>query len=210
MSQLDIAPDTNDRIGEAILDAADRLFAQFGFKKTTVEEIAQEAGIGKGTIYLHFKSKEELGFAWSCRIHREIRERTMLAVEAQELPVERVRQFLRRRVLLRHEFFHVHRRSMDGGLEFLRARATERKEAFFDRESALLSTLIAEGVASGDFDPALNPERTARVLIRATNGLLPSIFEPNPTDSISVLGSSVDDLAEILIRSIRPQSEAKS
>lgn len=206
MSQIELAPDTNDRIAESILDAADRLFAQFGFKKTTVEEIAQEAGIGKGTIYLHFKSKEELGFAWSCRIHREIRNRTMGLVESCDRPSERVREFLRQRVLLRHEFFHVHRRSMDGGLEFLRARLIERKEAFFERETALLSTLIAEGIVSRDFDAALHPDRTARVLIRATNGLLPSIFEPNPTDSISVLGSSVDDLAEVLIRSLRPQT----
>lgn len=46
-------------IREAILDAVDRRLARFGYKKMTVEGLAEEAGIGKGTVYLHFPSKEE-------------------------------------------------------------------------------------------------------------------------------------------------------
>ena len=46
-------------IREAILDAVDRRLARFGYKKMTVEGLADEAGIGKGTVYLHFASKEE-------------------------------------------------------------------------------------------------------------------------------------------------------
>jgi AcrR family transcriptional regulator len=41
------------------LDAVDRRLARFGYKKMTVEGLAEEAGIGKGTVYLHFASKEE-------------------------------------------------------------------------------------------------------------------------------------------------------
>ena len=43
-----------------ILKAANELFVQYGFDKTTVSEIAKEAGISKGAIYLHFQSKEDL------------------------------------------------------------------------------------------------------------------------------------------------------
>lgn len=43
-----------------ILDAAVELFILYGFDKTTVAEIAKDAGISKGAIYLHFKSKDEL------------------------------------------------------------------------------------------------------------------------------------------------------
>ncbi len=43
-----------------ILEAAGLLFARYGLKKTSIDEIAQQAGLGKGTIYLYFKSKEEL------------------------------------------------------------------------------------------------------------------------------------------------------
>jgi len=43
-----------------ILTAAARLFAHRGFAKTTVEEIALEAGVSKGLVYVHFPSKEAL------------------------------------------------------------------------------------------------------------------------------------------------------
>ncbi len=48
---------TIDRKGE-ILDAATLVFGKFGFHGATMEEIAKEAGIGKGTIYGYFSSKE--------------------------------------------------------------------------------------------------------------------------------------------------------
>ena len=45
---------------QRILDAAANLIAHYGYDKTTVDEIAREAGVSKGAIYLHFKSKEDL------------------------------------------------------------------------------------------------------------------------------------------------------
>src|SRR5882757_3328819 len=45
---------------ERILDAAERVFAQHGFFAARVSEIAKEAGVADGTIYLYFKSKDEL------------------------------------------------------------------------------------------------------------------------------------------------------
>lgn len=45
---------------DLILNAATALFARYGFTKTSVEEIANQAGIGKATIYYYFPSKEEI------------------------------------------------------------------------------------------------------------------------------------------------------
>jgi TetR/AcrR family fatty acid metabolism transcriptional regulator len=45
---------------ERILDAAERVFAQHGFFAARVSEIAKQAGVADGTIYLYFKSKDEL------------------------------------------------------------------------------------------------------------------------------------------------------
>lgn len=45
---------------EQIIDAARKLFHQFGFKKVSMDEIAKEAGVTKKTIYMYFASKEEL------------------------------------------------------------------------------------------------------------------------------------------------------
>ena len=43
-----------------ILDAAQLIFVQKGFEKTTIDEIAKHIGIGKGTVYLDFKNKEDI------------------------------------------------------------------------------------------------------------------------------------------------------
>jgi AcrR family transcriptional regulator len=45
---------------QEVLDAARRIFSRLGYAAASVEEIAKEAGMAKGTIYLHFKSKEEV------------------------------------------------------------------------------------------------------------------------------------------------------
>ena len=45
---------------QRILDAASRLITRYGYDKTTVSDIAQEAGVSKGAIYLHYDSKESL------------------------------------------------------------------------------------------------------------------------------------------------------
>lgn len=54
----------NDKSGSKrehrILEAAAKLFAHYGYDKTTVSDIAKAAGISKGAVYLHYASKEEL------------------------------------------------------------------------------------------------------------------------------------------------------
>ena len=55
---------------ECILMEAARAFARFGFKKTSVDEIAKAAGVAKGTIYLAADSKEDLFYP---ALHREVR-----------------------------------------------------------------------------------------------------------------------------------------
>ncbi|MCA9904828.1 MAG: TetR/AcrR family transcriptional regulator [Anaerolineae bacterium] len=66
---------------QKILDAAFTLITHYGYDKTTVDDIARAAGISKGAIYLHFKSKEALFEALLLResekIAEELIERTM-------------------------------------------------------------------------------------------------------------------------------------
>lgn len=55
-----MTPSNNaERMGR-ILDAASGLFLHYGFDKTTVSDIARQAGVSKGTIYLHVDSKDHL------------------------------------------------------------------------------------------------------------------------------------------------------
>jgi AcrR family transcriptional regulator len=50
----------DEKVKAAIKDAAKRVFLKWGLDKTTMEDIAQEAGKGKSTLYYYFKSKEEI------------------------------------------------------------------------------------------------------------------------------------------------------
>jgi AcrR family transcriptional regulator len=50
----------DDIVKDAILKAAERVFQRWGINKTTMEDIASEAGKGKSTLYYYYKSKEEI------------------------------------------------------------------------------------------------------------------------------------------------------
>lgn len=56
----DTEKSTNKEREERILDAAARLIVHYGYDKTTVSDIAEEAAVSKGAIYLHYASKDEL------------------------------------------------------------------------------------------------------------------------------------------------------
>ena len=66
-----------------ILDAAVAVFANKGFTQCRVSDIAEEAGVAKGSIYLHFKSKDELALAAVADVYDRIRRR-MAELEADE------------------------------------------------------------------------------------------------------------------------------
>lgn len=54
------AKDAKERKRKAIADAARELFAEFGYRSVSMEQIAQRASVAKGTVYLYFKDKAEL------------------------------------------------------------------------------------------------------------------------------------------------------
>ena len=76
----------NVRLNE-ILDAAEMLFAQKGYEKTTINNILEKVGIGKGTFYHYFQSKEELADAVVSRVAEYI---TARMNAAQLRPAENV------------------------------------------------------------------------------------------------------------------------
>lgn len=55
-----MAKSANEEREQRILNAATDLFIHYGYDKTTVSDIAREAGISKGAIYLHYQSKDDL------------------------------------------------------------------------------------------------------------------------------------------------------
>ena len=97
----------------AILDAADRLLAEYGYKKMTMEDVAREAGIGKGTTYLYFRSKEELALSCADRVTSRVQARLRETARGDGTPAERIRRMLSLRVLLRFDHVQVFAQSLD-------------------------------------------------------------------------------------------------
>src|SRR6516225_5792547 len=98
MSGHSAAPDDTNRTGgkrERILDAAVHVFAEKGFYGAKVSEIAREAGVADGTIYLYFKSKDDLLISLfedrMAQINANLRE----ALESAPGAVERLKAVVR-------------------------------------------------------------------------------------------------------------------
>ena len=86
-------------IEDLILDAADQLLNRFGYKKMTMDNLAQEVGIGKGTLYLHFPSKEELVLAHIDRIVYRLLVNLQMTAHGDGSATECLREMLLTRVL---------------------------------------------------------------------------------------------------------------
>jgi len=69
MSQIDRKQREFEKREEEILDAALELCSTHEFESVTVEQIATQVGIGKGTVYKHFSSKDELLFRINIRFY---------------------------------------------------------------------------------------------------------------------------------------------
>jgi len=78
-----------------ILDAAERVFAEHGVARTTLEEVAVRAGFTRGAIYGHFRNKGELFVAMTNRVMLPMEMLVAASVDAGEPdPLARIRQLL--------------------------------------------------------------------------------------------------------------------
>lgn len=81
-----ISKDAEARRNE-ILDAADRLFGQKGFDGTSTNDILASVGIARGTLYYHFKSKEDIMDALIARYNQQIMDAARTIAADHSLPV---------------------------------------------------------------------------------------------------------------------------
>lgn len=80
----------NDQKTAGILDAALPVFIRYGFRKTSMADIAQAAGISRASLYLAFSNKEELFRAGSARAHARAMDEVSLALSAKGDVVARI------------------------------------------------------------------------------------------------------------------------
>jgi AcrR family transcriptional regulator len=66
---------------ERMLDSAAELLVRWGYQRVTIDDVARHAGIGKGTVYLHFRSKDALFLTVLMRVHRVLVERLVGRME---------------------------------------------------------------------------------------------------------------------------------
>jgi len=159
------APRAGDK-RERILDAAVRVFARKGFYLTRVSEVAKAAGVADGTIYLYFKSKDDLLVSlFEHRIER------LLTYMETELPrVASATYKLKRVIELQLGLLEGERDLAEVVTVILRQSTKLMKEyaapkftAYFDA----IARVIAEGQASGELRADISPHLAARAIFGA-------------------------------------------
>src|SRR5882672_8900682 len=79
-----------DNRTQQILDAAARLFAKHGYADADTQLLADELGVGKGTIYRYFPSKKELFLAAADRVMRQLRAQIDSSIKDVRDPLDRI------------------------------------------------------------------------------------------------------------------------
>jgi TetR/AcrR family fatty acid metabolism transcriptional regulator len=160
------AGDKRDRI----LRAAVKVFARKGFYASRVSEIARAAGVADGTIYLYFKSKDEL--LTSLFEDRMVRllERMRRAAEDSPRAADRLRAVLELQLGLlaeERDLAEVITVNLRQSTRFLKQFATRR----FGEYLELMASLVADGQRAGEFRGDLSPRVVARALFGALDGV---------------------------------------
>lgn len=88
-------PEIRSRREEEILDAAAKLFAEHGYSEMATQALADELGVGKGTVYRYFPTKRDLFLAAVDRMMSQLTANVDDAVAAVEDPVEQMRSGIR-------------------------------------------------------------------------------------------------------------------
>ena len=154
---------------DEIIGVAKGLIARFGFRKTTMEDIARAARIAKATLYHYFASKEEI---LREIIHREgnaLREKLQQALSQGRTPEEKLTLYARTRFRTLRNLALYYKAMSEEFYSHMPFVERERKE--FDQfELDALEALLREGVERGDFDIP-DPRLYAFLLLQAMKGL---------------------------------------
>ena len=193
------------QVREAILDSTDRLLAQYGYKKMTVEDLAIDVGIGKGSIYLHFTSKEEIVLSHIDRIVDRLKKRLLVIASEHMSSSARLQEMLITRVLFRFDSVQHYTRSLDDLLSAVRPQLLLRRKKHFHEEAKIFSEVLEIGYRSGDFTTC-DSSRTAEMLLTATNSLLPYSLSTKELGERKEIKEKVSRLADLLLNGILSRS----
>lgn len=152
-----------------IIDAARTVFARRGFEAGIIDEIAREAKIAKGTVYLYFRSKSEIYKAVFDRDMKELKQSTIDRIQAAGTLRQKIEAFICARLEnaeARKDFFRI----MDADQGHLSISRSQYRSWL--REPVLhLAAAIQDGIQRQEIRPVA-PERAAWAIADMTRGVI--------------------------------------
>ncbi len=151
---------------EAILRAATKVFARSGYFNSKVADVARVAGVADGTVYLYFKSKEEILRSLFDRGVGEVIADARARTGALSDPRDKLREIARlhlERLGADRDLAIVFQVELRGSTKFME----EFSAAGFAEYLALIRETFEEGQRAGAFRPELNAKVVAKVLFGA-------------------------------------------
>lgn len=158
---------------ERILKIAIRVFSEKGYSKTTIREVAKEAGISVGGVYLYFKNKEELYQTLLKYILDELVDKLKNAIKNIEDPVEAINTIMAINLnyAKKHKSFIIIE-----GKEHGFAFGTDIMKKRFSRiQQGIIEEIIKKGVTAGKFEEC-NAKDVTRIITSILRGFALSMI----------------------------------
>lgn len=193
---------------DAILDATDRLLSRFGYKKMTIDDLAAEVGIGKGSVYLHFASKEEIALSHIDRIIERLKDNLHSIAGTKSSCDVRLRKMLAERVMFRFDSVQHYSQSLNELLSMLRPKLLEHRKRYFEEEARIFANLLDEGKKAGVF-AVKDPLDTARTLLYATNSLLPYSLSTQELGKRKEIAEKAEAIAALCLNGLTAHESSK-
>ncbi|HVJ80027.1 MAG TPA: TetR/AcrR family transcriptional regulator [Planctomycetia bacterium] len=186
---------------DALLDAVEKLLGALGYRKLTVDDVAQAAGLSRRTFYLHFAGKEEATLAALDRDIDRLVEGLRRLARDPATARERLEAMLRFRVRFLHEKVRHRTETNDEIFGQLRPLYMPRREGYLAKESVVFAEVLEEGRRGGElrFDDA---GETAILLLLATNAFLPFGLSPRQLRRKAEIDRRVARMAGLLLRGL--------
>jgi AcrR family transcriptional regulator len=168
----------------------------------TMDDLALEVGIGKGTLYLHFRSKEEIALARVDRIVDQLSERLREIAGSNASSAARIRRMLLERVMFRFDSVRHYTESLSDVLAAIRPALMVRHQGHFKQEAEIFAEVLAEGRRDKEL-LFRDADATARALIVATNALLPNNLSPRELGHRKDVEAEITRIADLLANGLK-------
>jgi AcrR family transcriptional regulator len=149
---------------EGIVVAAAKAFARFGFKKASVDEIAKDAGVAKGTIYLAAESKEDLLYQALLHELREWNAQQAKLIDPRKDALEILGELAQRGLTILEQRPLV-KQLVEGELHALLPQWADRFDDLGELTRRNTADVLRLGVKQGRFRRDLDVEETATLLL---------------------------------------------